>query len=177
MTTTMRGKLLKIETTSGSPFGEQRWTVEIDGKPRTFSMWESASRWPLAGSEIVIEKTPNQECHTGYGKIILASCARLVSGETTPGVTLHVPDDAWTETGWNGPENSDRLLAQVTIMGTRHHLEAYRAKVDENDCIVLANPEMEEELMPTLQKLYSGAYSMTTIRGEQYVLFMFPHAD
>jgi hypothetical protein len=95
----------------------------------------------------------------------------------TTDLTLYVPDSAWMETGWNGTENGDRLLAQVTILGTRHHLEAYRAKLDENECIVLANPEMEEELMPTLQELYSGAYSMTTIRGEQYVLFMFPHAD
>lgn len=177
MTTIKRGKLIKIETTSGSPFGEQRWTVEIDGKAKTFSMWEGASRWPRDGSHIVIESTPDRECHTGYGKIVLTSCARLVSFAPTTDLTLDIPDSAWMETGWNGPENSDRLLATVTIFGTRHHLEAYRAKLDEDDCVVLANPEMEEELMPTLQELYSGAYSMTTIRGEQYVLFMFPEAD
>jgi hypothetical protein len=36
---------------------------------------------------------------------------------------------------------------------------------------------MEEELMPTLQDLYSGGYETVTIRGSKYVLFMFPHAN
>jgi hypothetical protein len=81
------------------------------------------------------------------------------------------------ETGWDGPENSDRLLAQVTMLGTRHHLEAYRIEDRDDGLICLANPAMEEELMPTLQDLYSGGYETVTIRGSRYVLFMFPHAS
>jgi hypothetical protein len=36
---------------------------------------------------------------------------------------------------------------------------------------------MEEELMPTLQDLYAGGYETVKIRGNRYVLFMFPHAS
>lgn len=92
-------------------------------------------------------------------------------------LTLQVPDSAWMETGWSGPENSDRLLAQVTILGTRHHLEAYRIEDRDDGLIYLANPEMEDELMPTLQDLHQGGYETVTIRGSKYVLFMFPHAS
>ena len=98
-------------------------------------------------------------------------------------LTLHIPDDAWMESGWNGgvgevTENGiDRLLAQVTIMGTGHHIEAYRIEDRDDGLICLANPEMENELMPTLQDLYAGGYETVTIRGSKYVLFMFPHAN
>lgn len=95
----------------------------------------------------------------------------------TTNLTLDIPDSSWMQTGWNGPANSDRLLAQVTIMGTGHHIEAYRIEDRDDGCIHLANPEMEEELMPTLQDLYSGGYETVTIRGSKYVLFMFPHAS
>jgi hypothetical protein len=94
----------------------------------------------------------------------------------TTDLTLHIPDSAWMETGWNGPENSDRLLAQVNVGGTLHHLEAYRVEDRDDGLIYLANPEMEAELMPTLQDLHNGGYQTVTIRGSQYVLFMFPHA-
>jgi len=95
----------------------------------------------------------------------------------TTNLTLDIPDSAWMETGWNGPESTDRLLAQVTIMGTGHHIEAYRIEDRDDGLICLANPEMEEELMPTLQDLYAGGYETVTIRGSKYVLFMFPHAN
>jgi hypothetical protein len=96
---------------------------------------------------------------------------------TTMTLNLTIPDDAWTECGWNGPENADRLLTQVCVNGTMHHLEAYRATVGEDGCVVLSNPEMEAERMPKLQGLYDGAYQLTPIRGHDYVVFMFPHAD
>jgi hypothetical protein len=95
----------------------------------------------------------------------------------TTDLTLDIPESAWMKTGWNDGENADRLLAQVTIMGTGHHIEAYRIEDRDDGYICLANPEMEEELMPTLQDLYSGAYETVTIRGHRYVLFMFPHAS
>jgi hypothetical protein len=96
---------------------------------------------------------------------------------TTTTINLTIPDDAWQETGWDGPENADRLLAQVCINGTMHHLEAYRAEVDDDGCIVLANHAMEEDRMPALQEVYDGAYELTAIRGAEYVVFMFPHAS
>ena len=91
---------------------------------------------------------------------------------------LTIPDHLWNAIGWPGSDNdADRLLAQVSINGTMHHMEAYRATVDDSGCIVLANPAMEAEEMPILQALYDGAYELTTIRGEKYAVFMFPHAD
>lgn len=76
----MKGTLVTIETTQGSPFGHQWWTIEIEGKKQRFAMWEDWSRWPARGSVIEIEQTPRQECHTGYNsKIILEPCARLVA--------------------------------------------------------------------------------------------------
>ena len=95
---------------------------------------------------------------------------------TTTTIRLTVPDDAWQETGWDGPENSDCLLAQVCLNGTMHHLEAYRAVIDDDGCVVLANHAMEAERMPALQEVYDGGYELTTIRGAQYVVFMFPNA-
>jgi hypothetical protein len=77
----MTGKLISIETTQGSPFGEQYWTIEIEGKNHRFAMWEDISRWPKRGSTITVEQTARQECHTGWGKIVLNSCARLVGCE------------------------------------------------------------------------------------------------
>lgn len=77
----MTGTLISIETTRGSPFGEQWWTIEIEGKRKSFAMWEDYTRWPKRGTEINIEQTPRMECHTGHGKIILENCARLVSSE------------------------------------------------------------------------------------------------
>ena len=74
----MTGTLLKIETTSGSPFGEQYWTLMVDGEKKTFAMWEDYTRWPRVGSEVALEQTPRRECHTGWGKIILEQCAKLV---------------------------------------------------------------------------------------------------
>lgn len=96
---------------------------------------------------------------------------------TNATVKLTIPDDAWEETGWDaGDEGRDRLLAQVCIGGTMHHLEAYRVEDRDDGFVCLANPDMEASLMPTLQELYSGGYETVTIRGSQYVLFMFPHA-
>lgn len=96
---------------------------------------------------------------------------------TTTTVNLTIPDDAWEATGWNaGDESRDRLLAQVCIGGTMHHLEAYLVEDRDDGMICLANPAMEARLMPTLQELYSGGYETVTIRGARYVLFMFPHA-
>lgn len=77
----MTGKLIKIETTQGSPFGHQWWTIEIEGKNHRFAMWEDYTRWPVRGTVIEIKETPRMECHTGYGKIILEPCARLVTSE------------------------------------------------------------------------------------------------
>jgi hypothetical protein len=91
---------------------------------------------------------------------------------------MAIPDDAWEATGWNDPTNdaNDRLLAQVNVLGVSHHLEAYRIEERGDGLVCLANAAMEGELMPTLQSLYSGGYSTVTIRGQEYVLFMFPHA-
>ena len=77
----MTGTLIKIETTQGSPFGHQWWTIEIEGKDQRFAMWENYTRWPKRGATITLEQTGRQECHTGHGKIILEPCARLVSDE------------------------------------------------------------------------------------------------
>jgi hypothetical protein len=95
----------------------------------------------------------------------------------TATINLTIPDDAWEATGWDDPttDGRDRLLAQVAINGTPHHAEAYRA-IDDDGYIRLANPAMEDERMPVLQAVYDGGYSLTTIRGERYVVFMFPHA-
>lgn len=96
---------------------------------------------------------------------------------TTTTVNLTIPDDAWEATGWSaGDESRDRLLAQVCIGGTMHHLEAYRVEDRDDGLVCLANHAMEASLMPTLQELYSGGYETTTIRGERYVMFMFPYA-
>jgi hypothetical protein len=97
---------------------------------------------------------------------------------TTKTINLTIPDDAWEETGWGDPaiDGRDRLLAQVVISGTPHHLEAYRAIEDDGGYVRLANDAMEDERMPVLQAVYDGGYSLTTIRGETYVVFMFPHA-
>jgi hypothetical protein len=96
---------------------------------------------------------------------------------TTTTINLTIPEDAWEATGWDDPTTDacDRLNAQVVINGTPHHVEAYRA-IDDGGYIKLANPAMEEGHMPVLQALYGGGYSLTTIRGESYVVFMFPHA-
>jgi len=75
---TMTGKLISIETTTGSPFGHQWWTIEIEGEKKSFAMWEDISRWPRRGNQVEIEPLPRMECYTGYGKIILEPCARLV---------------------------------------------------------------------------------------------------
>ena len=75
----MTGKLIKIDTTQGSPFGHKWWTIEVEGKNQRFAMWEDISRWPARGNMVEIEPLPRKECHTGYGsKIILEPCARLV---------------------------------------------------------------------------------------------------
>lgn len=100
----------------------------------------------------------------------------------TKTVRVEIPESAWESIGWEGVDsaeiqNRDRLLAQVSVCGTWHHLEAYRVAYDDDGCMVLANPDMERELMPTLQDLYNGCYETTTIGGHEYVLFMFPHAD
>jgi hypothetical protein len=92
-------------------------------------------------------------------------------------INLTIPDDAWEAIGWNDGPPHDRLLAQVVINGTHHHLDAYRATVEPDGCVVLANPAMEEEQMPLLQALYDGGYDLTTIRGERYVVVMYPHAN
>lgn len=95
----------------------------------------------------------------------------------TKTIRINIPDEYWCETGWDTPGSmNDRLLAQVTINGTPHHLEAYRVAIRDG-LIELANPAMESELMPTLQDLYDGGYEITKIRGGDYVLFMFPHAS
>ena len=95
----------------------------------------------------------------------------------TTTVNLTIPDDAWEETGWDdGCRPDDRLLAQVCIGGTTHHLEAYRVEDRDDGIVALANPAMERDLMPTLQALYDGGYETVTIRGSRYVLFLFPHA-
>lgn len=94
-------------------------------------------------------------------------------------IRLTVPESAWSENPWDFHDemsHRDRLLAQVCINGTYHHLEAYRIRYTRNGELILANPTMEKELMPTLQEIYDGAYETVTIRGEEYVLFMFPHA-
>ena len=77
----MTGTLIEIRTTSGSPFGEQWWTIEVEGEKKSFAMWEDYTRWPKRGSTITVEQTQRRECHTGWGKIILDPCARLVSDE------------------------------------------------------------------------------------------------
>jgi hypothetical protein len=78
----MTGKLISIETTNGSPFGEQWWTIEIEGKKKSFAMWEDISRWPKRGTVVEIEQTQRRECHTGaLSKIILEPCARLVASD------------------------------------------------------------------------------------------------
>jgi len=75
----MTGKLIKIETTQGSPFGHQWWTLEIEGKNQRFAMWEDISQWPARGTTIEIEQTQRMEAYTGaVSKIILEPCARLV---------------------------------------------------------------------------------------------------
>ena len=94
-------------------------------------------------------------------------------------IRFTIPEGAWSEVLWGSgddPSNRDRLLAQVCVNGTYHHLEAYRIRYTRGGELILANPAMEKELMPTLQDLYDGAYETVTIRGEEYVLFMFPHA-
>ena len=78
----MTGKLVSIETTQGSPFGHQWWTIEVEGKAQRFAMWEDWSQWPARGTTVTIEETGQQECHTGYNsKIMLRPCARLVGCE------------------------------------------------------------------------------------------------
>lgn len=77
----MTGTLIEIKTTSGSPFGEQYWTLDVQGEKKTFAMWEDYARWPKRGSTITVEPVGRQECHTGWGKIVLDSCARLVCNE------------------------------------------------------------------------------------------------
>jgi hypothetical protein len=75
----MTGKLISIDTTTGSPFGHQWWTLEIEGEKKSFAMWEDISRWPARGTVIEIEQTQRMECYTGaLSKIILEPCARLV---------------------------------------------------------------------------------------------------
>ena len=98
---------------------------------------------------------------------------------TTTTINLTIPDDAWEQTGWSDPatDAADRLLAQVCVCGTMHHLEAYRVEDRDDGMIYLANPEMERERMPQLQEMYDGGYETVTIRGQKYVLFMFPHAS
>lgn len=94
-------------------------------------------------------------------------------------IRLTVPESVWSEAPWDSHDelqHRDRLLAQVCINGTYHHLEAYRIRYTRSGELILANPSMEKELMPTLQEVYDGAYETVTIRGEEYVLFMFPHA-
>jgi hypothetical protein len=91
-------------------------------------------------------------------------------------INMTIPDSAWEAIGWDNGPAEDRLLAQVVINGTHHHLDAYRAKVLPDGCVVLANEEMEDEQMPRLQSLYEGGYDLTTIRGRQYVVVMYPHA-
>lgn len=78
----MTGKLISIETTTGSPFGHQWWTIEIEGEKKSFAMWEDISKWPKRGTMIEFEETQRMECHTGYNsKLILEPCARLVTSE------------------------------------------------------------------------------------------------
>lgn len=74
----MTGTLIEIRTTSGSPFGEQWWTIEVEGEKKSFAMWEDYTRWPKRGSVVTVEPVGKHECHTGWGKIILEPCARLV---------------------------------------------------------------------------------------------------
>lgn len=94
-------------------------------------------------------------------------------------IRLAIPESAWEDNPWDCEQTHgapDRMLAQVVINGTYHHLEAYRVSYRENGELYLSNPKMEDELMPTLQELYDGAYETVKINGFEYVLFMFPHA-
>ena len=73
---TITGIVKKVKYTSGSPFGEQVWTLEVDGKDTIFCMWLShyTSTFPQQGETIEVRRIPDLTC----GNIILGQCAELV---------------------------------------------------------------------------------------------------
>jgi hypothetical protein len=73
---TITGIVKKTKYTSGSPFGEQVWTLEVAGKDTIFCMWLShySSEFPKPGQTIEIRRIPDLTC----GNMILSQCAELV---------------------------------------------------------------------------------------------------
>jgi hypothetical protein len=77
----MIGTVKSVRFTHGSPFGEQYWTLEIDGKDQTFAMWTclKSDKWAKVGEKVEISLQQDMECHVGHGsKLILRNCASIV---------------------------------------------------------------------------------------------------
>jgi hypothetical protein len=68
------GELVKIETTNNSPFGEQWWTLLVDGQEKKFALWEDWSNWPKRGTTITLDvRDKPAECILGYGSTLRIS--------------------------------------------------------------------------------------------------------
>jgi hypothetical protein len=98
-------------------------------------------------------------------------------------IEINIPDEFWEPIGWTGveeedaPELFDRLLCGAMLNGAGLHLHAGRAHIDEDDCVVFSNPDMQRDLMPHLQQVYDGAYRLTRIYDADYIIYAVPHAD
>ncbi len=70
-----------VRFTSGSPFGEQWWTIEVDGKDESFAMWMGLKSplWANKGQKVAIKRLGDMKCHTGGGGyIVLRNTAAIV---------------------------------------------------------------------------------------------------
>jgi hypothetical protein len=77
----MIGTVKSVRFTHGSPFGEQYWTLEVDGKDQTFAMWEDlkSDKWAKTGEKVEITLQRDMECDVGRGsKLILRNCASII---------------------------------------------------------------------------------------------------
>ena len=75
------GTVKDVRFTSGSPFGEQYWTITIDGQDRCFAMWTNlkSDKWARVGEQVEIKLLNDMECHVGHGsKLILKNCAEIL---------------------------------------------------------------------------------------------------
>lgn len=97
-------------------------------------------------------------------------------------LTLDVPPGAWCRCGVPDNDYADdgRLLAQVTILGKPHHLEAIPVVVDDEGLQQGADP-LSRERIDEMGNVYECAFKTVRITLDgttrDYALFLFPHGD
>lgn len=76
----MIGTVKNVRFTFGSPFGEQWWTIEVDGVDHSYAMWTDlrSKKWAKTGEKVEFKLLPDISCSYGSGSINLRNCAEIM---------------------------------------------------------------------------------------------------